>query len=97
MVQEPPAEDGDGQVYRVMGADGIPTHDFDRSFYRDETMTVKLWLALFKLILQVIITLPLLDWLKPPIFAGLAICVLVAVIVDSSFIVYQIKLKLLQG
>ena len=80
-----------------MGADGIPTHDFDRSFYRDETMTVKLWLALFKLILQVIITLPLLDWLKPPIFAGLAICVLVAVIVDSSFIVYQIKLKLLQG
>ena len=60
-------------------------------------MTVKLWLALFKIILQVIITLPLLDWLKPPIFAGLAICVLVAVIVDSGFIVYQIKLKILQG
>ena len=60
-------------------------------------MTVKLWLVLFKLVLQVIITLPLLDWLKPPIFAGLAICVLVAVIVDSGFTIYQIKWKLLQG
>ena len=59
-------------------------------------MTVKLWLALFKVVLQVIISLPLLDWLKPPIFAGFAICILVAVIVDSSFIIYQIKLKLLQ-
>ncbi len=59
-------------------------------------MTVKLWLTLFKVVLQVIIALPLLDWLKPPIFAGLAICILVAVIVDSSFTVYQIKLKLLQ-
>ena len=60
-------------------------------------MTVKLWLTLFKVVLQVIIALPLLDWLKPPIFAGFAICILVAVIVDSSFTVYQIKLKLLQG
>ena len=60
-------------------------------------MIVKLWLALFKIVLQVIITLPLLYWLKPPIFAGLAICLLVAVIVDSSFTIYQIKLKLLQG
>ena len=60
-------------------------------------MTVKLWLALFKVVLQVVISLPLLDWLKPPIFAGFAICVLVAVIVDSSFTIYQIKLKLLQG
>ena len=59
-------------------------------------MTVKLWLALFKVVLQVIISLPLLDWLKPPIFAGFAICILVAVIVDSSFTIYQIKLKLLQ-
>ena len=60
-------------------------------------MTMKLWLALFKVVLQVIISLPLLDWLKPPIFAGFAICVLVAVIVDSSFVIYQIRLKLLQG
>ena len=60
-------------------------------------MTVKLWLTLFKVVLQVLITLPLLDWLKPPIFAGFAICILVAVIVDSSFTIYQIKLKLLQG
>ena len=60
-------------------------------------MTVKLWLTLFKVVLQVIIALPLLDWLKPPIFAGFAICILVAVIVDSSFTIYQIKLKLLQG
>ena len=60
-------------------------------------MTVKLWLTLFKVVLQVLITLPLLDWLKPPIFAGFAICVLVAIIVDSSFTVYQIRLKLLQG
>ena len=60
-------------------------------------MTVKLWLALFKVVLQVIISLPLLDWLKPPIFAGFAICILVAVIVDSSFTIYQIKMKLLQG
>lgn len=59
-------------------------------------MNVKLWLALFKVVLQVIIALPLLDWLKPPIFAGFAICVLVAVIVDSGFTVYQIRLKLLQ-
>ena len=59
-------------------------------------MTVKLWLALFKVVLQVIISLPLLDWLKPPIFASFAICVLVVVIVDSSFTVYQIRLKLLQ-
>ena len=60
-------------------------------------MIMKLWLALFKVVLQAIISLPLLDWLKPPIFAGFTICVLVAVIVDSSFTVYQIKLKLLQG
>ena len=59
-------------------------------------MNVKLWLALFKVVLQVIIALPLLDWLKPPIFAGFAVCVLVAVIVDSGFTVYQIRLKLLQ-
>ena len=51
-------------------------------------------ITLFKFLLQVLISVPILYWLQPTLFAGFSICVLVAVIVDSAVMVYNIKLQL---
>ena len=51
-------------------------------------------ITLFKFLLQVLISVPILYWLQPTLFAGFSICVLVAVIVDAAFMLHSIKLQL---
>ena len=51
-------------------------------------------ITLFKFLLQVLISVPILYWLQPTLFAGFSICVLVAVIVDSAIMIHSIKLRL---
>ena len=57
-------------------------------------MNLKFITLLFKILLQVLICIPILLWLKPPIFAGLSLCVLIAVVVDSAFTLYMLKVKM---
>ena len=51
-------------------------------------------ITIFKFLLQILISVPLLSWLQPTLFAGFSICVLVAVIVDSAIRIHMIKLQL---
>lgn len=51
-------------------------------------------ITLFKFLLQTLISVPILYWLQPTLFAGFSICVLVAVIVDSAIMIHSIKLRL---
>ena len=51
-------------------------------------------ITLFKFLLQILISVPILYWLQPTLFAGFSICVLVAVIVDSAIMLHNIKLRL---
>ena len=51
-------------------------------------------ITLFKFLLQVLISVPILYWLQPTLLARFSICVLVAVIVDSAIMIHNIKLQL---
>ena len=51
-------------------------------------------ITLFKFLLQVLISVPILYWLQPTLLAMFSICVLVAVIVDSAIMLHSIKLQL---
>lgn len=57
-------------------------------------MNLKFITLLLKILMQVLISTPILLWLKPPIFAGFSLCVLIAVVVDSAFTLYTLKVKM---
>ena len=57
-------------------------------------MNLKLITLLFGILLQVLICVPILLWLKPPIFASFSLCVLIAVVVDNAFTLYTLKVKM---
>ena len=51
-------------------------------------------ITLFKFLLQILISVPILYWLQPTLFARFSIGVLVAVIVDSAIMIHSVKLQL---
>ena len=51
-------------------------------------------ITLFKFLLQTLISVPILYWLQPTLFAGFSIGILVAVIVDSAIMIHNINLQL---
>ena len=51
-------------------------------------------ITLLKFLLHILISVPILYWLQPTLFAGFSIGILVAVIVDSAIMIHNIKLQL---